>query len=678
MPSNEQDNALEQINSESTKHINNIETHKYDETGAQKEILFHKELSSIIDTYIEFDENGKAQLKPGGENITIIGVTSRDLKRANKEGGHFGGDRLLRQTVETTKKLLGTAEIDSASIYHMYSSDFLVIANTPHEKSNYFIDESNLLGVPFSKDAKPGRITSTRVDLSEVIDFYNQYQELSQASSEQNAYAFKKTIAGQAIKLISFRQEQQKLLDTYTDLLERKNQGEDVEAYYSMYGSALFRSQGIENFAELEQIENNGKLFFKIAFDRVYGEGNIPLYIWTQLKDKIAEYNQASVLFQSEAIDISASIESRFSKPAKSEKDLDIEENFQTERFVYRTTYGRMINYLNEHINLLPQDANNISVIEAEDYLSVAVTLYKYYTKEGKDIEAWEEIVKSVRQAYTKIDEIERRKSFGQTRSSDWVENMYVTRLNKFRELAKNTLDDIKMERDTLTGLPNKDVFNADLAQTITQETHGNEFGIVSIDMGFLQYFNNIGSPDRKVGDLAISKTAYILESVIEELDRKGIKAKAYRTGGDEFNIIIIGGKDRITEATELIYEKNLEQNPTVETPNGLVPNAPNTKASYVPRMLQFDTGYVHSSDGKEVLLQILNGEQSANTFSEDDTKLLTTIIETNDISQLSESQVEMYTSTLGEIMKRTADKLIEDNKRHLRFRLLLQICRNY
>jgi GGDEF domain-containing protein len=110
----------------------------------------------------------------------------------------------------------------------------------------------------------------------------------------------------------------------------------------------------------------------------------------------------------------------------------------------------------------------------------------------------------------------------------------------------------------------------------------GRSVTTVAIDMAFLKYFDKEGGP--KTGNMAILKTADILDKIAIEQTKDGIEVAAYRTGGDEFALTIIGASD---EAVRKIVESVRDAARNA----GRIPPSPGAKATYSPEVLQFNFG---------------------------------------------------------------------------------------
>jgi len=108
---------------------------------------------------------------------------------------------------------------------------------------------------------------------------------------------------------------------------------------------------------------------------------------------------------------------------------------------------------------------------------------------------------------------------------------------------------------------------------------NGEGKSLVFIDMGFLKYFDKAGGRD--VGNNALRLAASLMERASV---KSGIKAEAFRYGGDEFTIVIDGGERDVDTYVETLSQLRDEA--------GAVPQGvQGGKEGYVPTKLSFNYG---------------------------------------------------------------------------------------
>lgn len=151
--------------------------------------------------------------------------------------------------------------------------------------------------------------------------------------------------------------------------------------------------------------------------------------------------------------------------------------------------------------------------------------------------------------------------------------------------------------RDEGTGLLERGQFYEDWnAQTAEAEAVGEDAAMVFIDMGFLKYFNDAGG--RAVGDAALRQSAAIMEDAIRE---SGVRAQAYRYGGDEFVIRVEGGKAEAQKVVQAIERIRVHVGKIPDLA-GLrrqlgEPASGESRADYAPTELVFNAGVAELAD---------------------------------------------------------------------------------
>lgn len=150
------------------------------------------------------------------------------------------------------------------------------------------------------------------------------------------------------------------------------------------------------------------------------------------------------------------------------------------------------------------------------------------------------------------------------------------------------------MDRDLGTGLLERGKFYEELGR----EIESNEpFALIFIDLGFLKYFNDSGR--RAVGDAALLKAAEIMETALIESDAEG---RVYRYGGDEFTIVIKGGRAEAEEIKTSIGRLSEEAGriPDLRSlrEQGLAQGTTgDSRSDYAPMELVFNFGLAEKND---------------------------------------------------------------------------------
>ncbi|KAA0205488.1 diguanylate cyclase [Candidatus Uhrbacteria bacterium] len=115
--------------------------------------------------------------------------------------------------------------------------------------------------------------------------------------------------------------------------------------------------------------------------------------------------------------------------------------------------------------------------------------------------------------------------------------NDEIARLEQAARIAEKKLDRERAKRDQATGLELRGPMFKRMESAM--EDPSKRVAMVSIDMGFLKYFDQVGG--RETGDLAILKAAELFQQVRDELSKDGIEMSVHRLGGDEFGMTVVG-----------------------------------------------------------------------------------------------------------------------------------------
>lgn len=652
------DPALEKIFQVSQKFQEQYENIQKDETGAFRERYFHSELGQIIDEFVSFDHLGKAKIISKGEDIFWLSITSRDLSRINTEGGHFAGDLLLRETVNSVNSTVSGYGKRDIRLFHMYGADFFIGLKgnlTEMKEIETTLQNANL---HIKGTSAPGKISVSRVGLVEAIEFYNQFLEIDE-NTDRHADDPKKLLAGQIVKLLNFRKEFEKLVDVSedfkllisTDPKNVRNHQEHFKKYieYQFRGSGLNKIEGFVEDKETIQAQ-----CFQLAYERVFEEGEIPLRIWGLLQNRISNFADLSKEAQTgvkkspfiEEVDMSAN-------EIRKQYDLEITE-FVTRKRLFLTQLEEILNKFdpkNSTMSHLVNTANKLLKIIQED-------------RELMDI--IDDLLNPIIQSLSRAQEIINRKP-GEEQAADWTISLHKNRLGGFVDMSSEILKNMQSRYDALTGLPNKTEFEREIGNWF-EEHDGKEFGLVSIDLGFLKYFNSAGN--REAGDLAIQKAGWILDNAQQTLEKEGIPIKVFRTGGDEFQILVEGKSANLATVINTIEVINSQINQNTGKPNGLVPPTPLAKRIYQQQMLEFDYGSAHVDNAKKILGEIIDFDESTRPFSTTECEVFEKGL---DDQELSGEEKRLYFETLSQIQTRMADRIIETNKKVSRFELLME-----
>jgi GGDEF domain-containing protein len=150
-----------------------------------------------------------------------------------------------------------------------------------------------------------------------------------------------------------------------------------------------------------------------------------------------------------------------------------------------------------------------------------------------------------------------------------------------------------KAKRDSLTGLEKRRAYYLQLAEMLQPDAEGKlpDVSVVAVDMAFLKFFDR--EAGAQVGNEAIKESSRGFEQLQQAMTKAGIEIKPFRTGGDEFNILIKGGAEAAKKADQALKEV-AEKLPLI----GIEGKA---KGSYVDSKLTYNTGLADT----KMLLQV-------------------------------------------------------------------------
>lgn len=150
-----------------------------------------------------------------------------------------------------------------------------------------------------------------------------------------------------------------------------------------------------------------------------------------------------------------------------------------------------------------------------------------------------------------------------------------------------------KAKRDSLTGLEKRRAYYLQLSEMLQPDAKGKlpDVSIVAVDMAFLKYFDR--EAGAQIGNEAIKESTRGFEQLQQAMEKEGIEVKPFRTGGDEFNIVINGGAEAAKKADKILKEIS-EKLPLIG-----IEGKP--KGNYVDSKLTYNTGLADS----KMLLQV-------------------------------------------------------------------------
>ncbi len=165
-----------------------------------------------------------------------------------------------------------------------------------------------------------------------------------------------------------------------------------------------------------------------------------------------------------------------------------------------------------------------------------------------------------------------------------------IALLEQHARIAEKELILEQALRNTATGLEEQGPMYNRLEAAL--ENGEKRVASVSMDMGFLKYFDQVGG--KGTGDLAILKAAEVFQKIKDEFSKDGYDVSVHRLGGDEFGMTVVGDasipyaafQERLRDLTAKLKE---EMNNA-----GKIPPQPGAKEGYFGTKLEIGIG-VHS-----------------------------------------------------------------------------------
>lgn len=206
---------------------------------------------------------------------------------------------------------------------------------------------------------------------------------------------------------------------------------------------------------------------------------------------------------------------------------------------------------------------------------------------------------------------------------------------------------------DTLTGLPNRRMFNKDLKQLTKQaEKNQESLAVIFLDLDRFKYVNDTLS--HSAGDSLLSLVAYRLETCIEEEGREYL---VYRIGGDEFTIILPKSRSLDAEIFAMrILKKfkeplNISGNTLFITPSIGISIYPEDGTDAETLMKNADTAMYYVKEKGKNGYQLFNPEMKETFYRKMIIeKGLRKAVETGEFKLLYQPQLDLQTNSINAV----------------------------
>lgn len=559
---------------------------EHDSAGSWKSERFNRDMArDLRDRRIERNEQGKIERATEDEKSHVLMVNMGELDRLNAIGGHELGDQGLRKTLEFVESVirenLGSLDSSSYEIYRYSGNDFTVTLNGVDE------DTAREIGTRISRESVD--LSSIRPNL-EAVPLTASRVSRANAVSLVNRLESKPEEAGLT--------EEGLLIDATREKLQTMNDAAKLERRTSRIVEMIRLAEDDPEAAK--RAREFYETFLKKSLGSVFRvDPSAESAGYDAFRDLLAEKRALDVpppeewthFLAERALD--GAFESLKARRAVGRKiELDLARMVASESLNRLESFGRTID-------------TDIEPATLKGFEPPKET-------QGK------RTINALREKAAKAEAASKEGSLAE-------EDAEGALLDYQLELAK---------RNEHTGLNGRGVYFETMKEGFES---GRSVATIAIDMAFLKYFDKEGGP--QTGNTAILKAAEILDRIASEKSKEGIEVVAYRTGGDEFAITVVGGDEKIVGEIVASVRETARN-------SGRVPPSEGASASYGPEDLQFNYG--------------IRRAESASSFR-------------NELAAAGIKTPEIFNAeTAADYMARLADKEIEIQKGVNRIMLLI------
>lgn len=171
---------------------------------------------------------------------------------------------------------------------------------------------------------------------------------------------------------------------------------------------------------------------------------------------------------------------------------------------------------------------------------------------------------------------------------------------------AQETVE--KERTDPLTGLLNKTAYHQDRESLYSDITDGEEVIVARLDMGLLNYFNQVRG--HGVGDEYLKQAATLIDGVsfqnLQDIYRSCVFARAYHESGDEFVILLKAKKNRAGEVVHTLRRVLYQNIHNLALPGGDITVGDKGNEYKVDKGILLDIGITTSTEGRQMLGNVL------------------------------------------------------------------------
>lgn len=537
---------------------------EHDQSGAWKGNRFGGDVAKMFEN--DFIQEDHGMLVPTEElkQTHLLTVSMNELDRLNKEGGHALGDEGMRMAYEVI------AEKVEATLHDLHPE-----LKTEDLAANYDIYRTggNEFSVVIRKITSPFSMQELAASFGSVDAISKEYEGIEAPSLAANHASMAKVYEVlnnlrhdegiENFKTWSNKEKTDLAVGVVKEVLQSEN---DVR-------KTLMRLDRLEGLMKAGD-EEKARAFYDNYLKKALGS------LFSAEEDVLADFDEAkAMLKEMGAFDESWTIEWE-----KQKSQIAIDEGCKILR--------------NEGEVARSGEANLQAATVQRVRQRYEESIPKYGPKQKNETAFIEPLATEGLQILNK--KLQAAKAAKEASEQD--ENVLLAKKASLADLEYR-LEAAK--RDTMTGLEGRGVLFADMEDAINRNE---SISTLFIDMAFLKYFDKVGGS--AVGDMAIKKSAEILESLTHDLESltsdpemkekfSKAKVKAYRYAGDEFVLLVEGADSSVAEKLRHIISDKAED-------AGTVPNAITSSSAYTPERISFNVGTSHAESTNALETKVL------------------------------------------------------------------------
>lgn len=565
---------------ETSRKQQEIETRTWDESGAKREQFFHKELGDFIRENVKVSRDGMfLELLPEAKDISFIAFTM-DLARINDIAQHEKTNGIIKETVSSVGSILEKIPGAEPAIYREKGGDFTISADVLPKTLEQLVSQLKENKIPLGEGISPEQLSVTSIRLEDIVEIYNTVRQNLASSQTVEVYddiifSPQKALGNILVKALSFNREYQKYIDVssnFRNKYQEDNPSEEATVFYNKYLARMFNGSSINSAEDLASSdwESVKDACLEQAREAVFSEAGKSTQVVLQT---IENQYVRGIIEKSWNMPHEIGRSTTEISDDRNREKLELE--FSNQLAFYRTE---------QKVQFDRQQAilDELNKVKGTDdlYKGYAISLIEELIERG----AYPDEIKE------KVRESARFLPIHEDVNERWV---HETRIHRFLEVAEKELELQHLKFDGLAGLPNNTEFNKALRKRVQE---GQEFSIIKYDVAFLKYHNRAKRP---TGNLALQKSSWLMEQAGNQMEENGVNTEEFRTGGDEFTVIVDGGNKEVEQFLMKMEILGAEKD-TMNIQHNLVIPHPEAKKEFAPEELRLNFGFCSFSYAKK------------------------------------------------------------------------------